>query len=84
MVEIFAFVLGISFIILGVGIGIKYDTNPLPTIFIVVGILICTCVLSAKNNNKEPSAIDVYRGNTTLQITYRDSIPVDTVVVFKK
>lgn len=31
----------------------------------------------------EPSAIDVYRGKTTLEITYRDGIPVDTVVVFK-
>jgi uncharacterized protein (DUF58 family) len=31
-----------------------------------------------------PEAIDVYRGNTTLRITYQDSIPVDSVVVFKK
>ena len=31
-----------------------------------------------------PTAIDVYRGKTTLEITYKDSIPVDTVVVFKK
>lgn len=31
----------------------------------------------------EPGAIDVYRGKTTLEITYRDGIPVDTVVVFK-
>ena len=30
-----------------------------------------------------PQAIDVYRGKTTLEITYKDSIPVDTVVVFK-
>lgn len=30
-----------------------------------------------------PKPIDVYRGNTTLQITYRDSIPIDSVVVFK-
>lgn len=29
-------------------------------------------------------AIEVYRGNTTLEITYRDSVAVDTVVVFKK
>ena len=29
-------------------------------------------------------AIEVYRGNTTLEITYRDSIPVDSVVVYKK
>lgn len=31
----------------------------------------------------EPSALCVYQGKTTLQITYRDSIPVDSVVVFK-
>lgn len=30
-----------------------------------------------------PQAIDVYRGKTTLQITYQDSIPVDSAVVFK-
>lgn len=30
------------------------------------------------------SALDVYQGRTTLEITYRDSIPVDTVVVFKQ
>lgn len=28
-------------------------------------------------------AIEVYRGNTTLQITYQDSIPIDSVVVYK-
>lgn len=31
----------------------------------------------------EPSALNVYQGKTTLQITYRDSIPIDSVVVFK-
>ena len=30
-----------------------------------------------------PSAMDVYRGKTTLEITYKDGIPVDSVVVFK-
>ena len=28
--------------------------------------------------------IDVYRGKTTLEITYRDSIPIDSVVVWKE
>lgn len=32
----------------------------------------------------EPPAIEVYRGNTTLEITYRDGIPVDSTVVYKK
>ena len=31
-----------------------------------------------------PKAIDVYRGKTTLEITYRDSVAVDSVVVYKK
>ncbi len=31
-----------------------------------------------------PTAIDVYRGKTTLEITYKGGVPVDTVVVFKE
>ena len=32
----------------------------------------------------QPTAKDVYEGKTTLRIVYEDSIPVDTIVVFKK
>lgn len=32
---------------------------------------------------KYPSAIDVYRGKTTLQVTYKNNIPTDTIVVYK-
>ena len=32
---------------------------------------------------KEPTALDVYRGKTTLEITYRDSVVLDSVVVYK-
>ena len=31
----------------------------------------------------EPTPLDVYRGKTTLEITYRDSVAVDSVVVYK-
>ena len=30
-----------------------------------------------------PRAIHVYQGGTTLEITYKDGVPVDSVVVFK-
>ena len=30
-----------------------------------------------------PTAIDVYRGNTTLEILYVDGVPKDSTVVFK-
>ena len=34
--------------------------------------------------HEKPSALDVYRGRTTLKVTYENKAPVDTVVVFKK
>lgn len=30
----------------------------------------------------KPTAIDVYEGKTTLEITYRDGVPVDSTVVW--
>ena len=31
----------------------------------------------------KPRAIDVYKGNTTLEITYKDGVPIDSTVVWK-
>ena len=42
---------------------------------------IVSFVLLATYNT--PTALDVYRGKTTLEITYRDSVAVDSVVVYK-
>ena len=30
----------------------------------------------------KPSAIDVYKGKTTLEITYKDGVPIDSTVVW--
>ena len=46
-------------------------------IFVILALAFKGC------KGDEPTAIDVYRGKTTLKITYKDSIPVDTIVVFK-
>jgi hypothetical protein len=48
------------------------------SVFIIVLVICFTPLIK-----EEPRSIDVYRGKTTLQITYQDSIPIDTVVVFK-
>lgn len=45
--------------------------------------MICGMLIHVHCTKKEPSAIEVYRGNTVLEITYRDSIPIDSVVIFK-
>lgn len=44
----------------------------------ILGILIHNWLIS-----DEPTALDVYQGKTTLEITYKDSIPIDTIIVFK-
>ena len=46
-----------------------------------VAVLMFTGILETKNPH--PTALDVYRGKTTLEITYRDSVAVDSVVVYK-
>ena len=32
---------------------------------------------------QKPTAMDVYKGKTTLEITYKDGTPIDSVVVWK-
>ena len=54
-----------------------------------IGIIMCLVVhiyVTSEINNisSEPTAIDVYRGLTELEITSVNGVPKDTVVVFKK
>ena len=45
---------------------------------VVIPAILLICVI-----NEQPKAMDVYKGITTLEITYRDGVPMDSVVVFK-
>ena len=53
------------------------------TIALALSSIWFTLCIIAFNRIDKPTALDVYRGSTTLQITYQDSIPIDSVVVFK-
>lgn len=50
-------------------------------ISVIVLFTICICGLI---NISAPQTIDVYRNKTTLEIAYKDSVPMDSVVVFKE
>lgn len=60
-------------------------------LFIIIGIIalsvcVTTVLVCIKNINKTYNtipAIEVYRGNTSLQISYIDGVPQDTIVVYK-
>ncbi len=56
--------------------------DPIAVLTAIIGVFIGLLLYMNATMNK-PSALDVYRGRTTLQITYRDSMPVDTIVIFK-
>ena len=57
---------------------------------IIIGGIIATlmvievCLLADIIGGPKPSAIDVYRGNTELEITSVNGTPIDSVVVFKE
>jgi hypothetical protein len=40
-------------------------------------------LFTAYEDRNTPTAKSVYEGKTTLEITYKDGIPIDTVVVLK-
>ena len=74
-------VVAIIFLMIGIvllAFGAAFDSHPTSALggFFIGGFFIFL-------EPTKPSAIDVYRGKTTLEITYKDSVAVDSVVVFK-
>lgn len=53
------------------------------TMSLLFSILGTSIIWEELSKISSPTAIEVYQGKTTLEITYRDSIPVDSVVVYK-
>ena len=81
-------ILILSIIILGFSLlcivnmikGDEFDGKPLIFILFIYSLLV---LLLSSFYIKEPRAIDVYKGETTLRITYQDGVPIDSTVVWK-
>ena len=52
-------------------------------ITILSTVLISVTLMSALSLKEKPKAMDVYRGKTTLVISYKDRVPIDSTVVWK-
>ena len=70
-------ILGVFFIIMAMIIN---EDDILPIALAVLG----SFLLFIFFQSIKPSAMDVYQGKTTLEITYKNDVPVDSVVVFKE
>lgn len=60
-----------------------FDTGVIMGGSIATLMTIEVCLLSDIIGEPKPSALDVYRGNTELEITSVNGVPTDTVVVYK-
>lgn len=60
--------------------GYKHNSKRLTFILLIYSFVIFLLLFFYLT---KPTAIDVYRGKTTLEITYKDKIPIDSTVVWK-
>lgn len=80
-------ILGIILLLLGFIMSIVLilkgpaDSSAIACAYFTGAIIIVGTELICESNC--PQAIDVYRNKTTLQITYKGNIPIDTTVVYK-
>ena len=61
-----------------------FDTGVIMGGIIAILMTIEVGLLADIIGEPKPSALDVYRGNTELEITSVNGVPTDTVVVFKE
>ena len=59
------------------------DIRFFSAILLTISAIMFVELFSSYENRNTPTAKNVYEGKTTLEITYRDSIPIDTIVVLK-
>lgn len=77
---IFAFILMCATAIFAVA-GIDKNKDYSSLIFILGTI--CGGAILLGINSDRPTALDVYQGKTTLRITYKNEVAIDSIVVFK-
>jgi len=81
MIEILIAV-GLLMLVIGL-ICLFADASGLGFFFGTIGAYILSGGIMMNQESHKPTAMDVYKGKTTLEITYKDGVPIDSVVVFK-
>lgn len=59
------------------------DSRANSAFLLTISALIFFALFTSYENRNTPTAMDVYQGKTTLEITYKDSVQIDSIVVFK-
>lgn len=75
--------IGIALLFIGIAINMFVSDTHLGIYFGTLLACIGILIFNEANSKDVPSAMDVYQGKTTLEITYKDGVAIDSVVVFK-
>lgn len=81
MIEILI-IAGSIMIIIGICL-LSTDASGLAFFLGMMGAYMLSGGIMMYQESCKPTAMDVYEGKTTLEITYKDGVPVDSIVVFK-
>ena len=81
MIEILI-IIGLIIIIIGI-ICLFNEMYGLAFFLAVSGSYFFSGGMMMYEESHKPTAMDVYQGKTTLEITYKEGVPVDSIVVFK-
>ena len=76
----------LAFALLIVGIDGAISNDSFAVWFVLVSsslLIFAILAIALYLKVEQPKAIDVYRGKTTLEITYKDRMPIDSTVVWK-
>ena len=76
-------IVGSIMLIIGLTLYLFTNKHGLDFLLGTVGAYILSGGLMMLEESRKPTAMDVYQGKTTLEITYKDGAAVDSVVVFK-
>ena len=63
----------------------KKAVNITVLLLYMIAAFVCGCCIAKERGDRrvEKAMLDVYRGKTALEITYRDSVAIDSTVVYK-
>lgn len=76
----------LAFALLIVGIDGAISNDSFTVWFVLVSsslLIFAILAIALYLKVEQPKAIDVYRGKTTLEITYKDRMPIDSTVVWE-
>lgn len=80
--DIVLIIFGLTMIIIGI-ICLSMNVSRSAFLLGTIGAYILSGGIMMHGESYKPKAMDVYQGKTTLEITYKDGVAIDSVVVFK-